>query len=501
MSWSRTNGPKYIPVSQRSQLCYDDQGYWLVRQYTDTKGSQRTKQELLVTGSNFAPIDIPHKSTLALGIMLSPHIGFPSVPFGAKFYVSGSTFTTDYNPACPLTEGAPGVSTYYIDKATGNDSNPGTASQPFKTFYKAATIGRSEAPNMLLKVKGGTYLQAENLGSFQNQALKLAVVPWDGAPIICTNEIPMTGASWTLDTGATYYASLAGYHYAEYNSTVWDGAFPDAWGDHKPLLPAATLADCRATAGTFFLDDPSATRIYVHTQDGRAPDANIHVFEANGAPGAFVDFAGSPASTELYVEGITFLGGAAAFYTQQKDNVNVTKAIFKNCTMKYSKGNYCSYVSGNVLVAHINCVVAKSYGDCISYEAYAGPSPVGLEINCEARGAGCTLTNSISNQGSTMHGGTIVRLNGFYHHNQNDQIADVGTMNSWNIGCRTGASLQSGFAGYRCGNGPAGSNMTLEGCLSSGTTYDIISDTGSAVYQHNFIGAATNSGAGAITAL
>lgn len=222
---------------------------------------------------------------------LPPPSGFGATPFNAEFSKNGSIYSTSFDPPNPLVEGGPGVSTYYVDKAVGLDTNPGTQAQPYKTLYKAVIAnGRSTAPKMLLKVKGGQYFYTETFNEKNPEATTFSVVSWDGLPIICTNEL--RSLSWTLDITNTYYASVLGQGgYPDYGSTAWDALYPDAWGDHKPLIPAASVVACRATAGTYYTDQPSG-RIYVHCEDNRAPDANIHVFDAFGTPGQYKDYGG-----------------------------------------------------------------------------------------------------------------------------------------------------------------------------------------------------------------
>lgn len=433
-------------------------------------------------------------------ISIPPPSGFGATPFNAAFLKNGSIYSTSFDPPNPLVEGGPGVSTYYVDKAAGLDTNPGTQAQPYKTLYKAVIAnGRSTAPKMLLKVKGGQYFYTETFNEKNPEATTFSVVSWDGLPIICTNEL--RSLSWTLDITSTYYASVLGQGgYPDYGSTAWDALYPDAWGDHKPLIPAASVVACRATTGTYYTDQPSG-RIYVHCEDNRAPDANIHVFDAFGTPGQYRDYGGSPASGILYMENVVFLGGAVPFYLQQTHATNTTNAVFKNCVFKYARLNEVFKVEGNVDVASINSIVANGYGDCFGYQSYgANPSPRALEINCEVRRSGCTLPVSIANQGSTTHNGSkIVRLNGNYHHNQNDQITDVdaGSL-TWMMGCTAANGLQAGFAAYRCGNGGGNPKMWLDGCVSSGQTFDIFSDAGASVLTRNFTGGAINGGTGSI---
>lgn len=427
---------------------------------------------------------------------------FGDIPFGATVNGDG---TTDFDPtAYRLVEGAAGVTTYYVDKATGLDTNPGTALLPFQTLKKVCQVSRATAPTILCKVKGGTYYIDENLGTIAN-ATNFSVIPWDDQPVICTTENPnITPASWTLDTDNTYYASVAGYGFSPNRSSVWDAKVGDAYGDYLPLVPVASVALVKATANTYYTE-LATERVWAHCSDNRAPDADIHVFEGFGSPGKYQDYAGSPANGRFYCESIHFRGGARNFTVQQTSATYTTTAVFNGCTFKYGGSGTAGAVQldGNSDIAIVNCLVAESHADGFTYHSYgSNPAPRALEISCEARRCGSILTGT-ANQGTTMHdGGQIVRVNGHYHHCENDQVADVSasgkTTKSWLVNCVVSDGLKPNYAGYLCGNGNGTNLMWLSGCAVADCTYDLTIGTGSTLYDKNYAEHATVSGAGTV---
>ena len=426
--------------------------------------------------------------------------GFGDVPFGANFYRAGGSYSTDFVAQPHLTEGGSGVTTYYVDVATGNDSNPGTSAQPWKTLNRAAIVDRATAPAMLVKVKGGLYGLQNGLQNAQIKCANICFVPWDAQPIIVSNEC--TISSWTLDSDNTYYASLVGQGLAENRATAWDGKTPDAFGDYAPLIPAASLAACKASAGTAYTDT-AAKRIYVHCADNRAPDADIHVFDAWGVPGGYSDLAASPSAATFYMEGFTFLGGAQNFLLMNTQETNKFTAKFKDCTFKYSASERAIHTYGYIEVAYVDCLVTCGHFDGFSYFAYqpAWTAPAALEIRCEARMNGCIYHSSNINQGSTAHNSSkVVRLNGYYHHNQNDQVADVDGSKAWILGCRGENGLMSGYAAFRAGGTPTDTTkMWLDGCSSTGNTYGTVVNTGSTMDRIRWTGDAATSGGGTLT--
>jgi hypothetical protein len=427
-----------------------------------------------------------------------PPTGFGSVPFGVTVSSDG---TTDFDPtAYRLTEGDSGVTTYYVDKSTGLDTNPGTSSSPFKTILKAISTGRGDAPSVLIKAKGGTYFLTENMNNKRPEATNLSIVSWDGQTVVMSHENPNI-SSWTLDSDNTYYSSVAGYGYSDYRSHVWDGKTPDAFGDYKPLIPVASIAACKATANTYYTDQPTA-RVYVHCSDDRTPDNDIHVFEGWGNPGQYSDYPGSPASGRCYFENIKFIGGNVSFYLGQTHETNTTSAIFNGCEFKYGgvqlSGNV--YHIGNLDIAHVDCLSTTSHTDGFTYSPYgANPSPRILEINCESRTAGCILAGT-ANQGSTAHESSIiVRVNGYYHHNENDQVADVGTSKSWMVNCRAENGLKSNYSGFLSGNGSGATTSWLYGCSTSGCTYSLTIGSGATLHDLNYATRTSINNSGTVT--
>jgi hypothetical protein len=434
------------------------------------------------------------------GVLIPAPAGFPPVPFGAEFYKVGSSYTTDFVVKSPIAEGDEGVKTVYVDIATGVDTNPGTEALPYKSINGALLANSYTVTlKLLMKVKPGTYGVADNFNEKVPEQYSFSCVPWGEGTVICSNEIP--DRVWTLSSGSTWYCDVAGFGYAEYGSTVWDGKSPNQWGDYIGLAKVADLATCNSTAGSYFVDT-ALFRVYVHTLDGRQPDANIHVFQAWNAPGQFSSHGSLVQNLECYFEGFAFLGGQASFNLQQQNAGVHTTAQFKNCQFKYASGSGVFYVLGAINVALEDCIGSSGYSDIFTYQSYgANAPPTALEVNVEARMSGVPMAGT-ANQGSTMHnGGTIVRLNGNYHNNENDQIADVAVgTNCWLIGCSAKNGRKATYSGYHFGNVPTEQTTAwLEGCDSAGNTYGITSYDGSVVHIKDFTSDAPNSGAGSIT--
>ena len=446
---------------------------------------------ILGASGGWAPVSAPAGFTAPRGIGVERHTGT-------------GAFRSDFVAAPPLVEGGPGVSTYYVDKATGVDTNAGTAGAPFRTIAKAMQVSRATAPQMLLKVKGSgnVYYEGENF-STRPQSLTLAVQSWDGAPIVSSNELQLSVGAWSLESGNTYGIGLSAYTYSRLSSHVWDGKTPNAWGDHVPLKPVANLAAVQSTPGTYWLNT-STYVLYVHTADSRAPDADIHVYDGWSTPGYFADFPGSPAATVLYLEDVQFFGGAAPVALTQTSTTLATVSTFNRCVFKYASANYVLNTSGNFDQVLIDCVGGNGHGDIVSYNQYgSGPPPRGVEISCVFRSAGILRNGSLANQCTTAHTGSqVLRVNGAYYGAESDQVADVqaGTQ-SWNLGCIAGpGGPVTPFAAFRAGNGVGAAKMWLDGCTNIGMVHNVASDVGCTVYTRDLTGSGTNTGAGAVTA-
>ena len=386
-------------------------------------------------------------------------------------YKSGSTYSTDYDPTPFLVEGDPGVTTYYVDSATGSEANPGTAALPKKSLRN---ITASRTTKLLIKARG-TFYYAVTGPIFMSHDT-LCVEAWGGASCVLTMEAdPASPFVWTDEGGGVWSAPsvnagtdrIAAYSGTDIESLVY-----------YPV--AASLAACQATPGTIFRTT-GPIKHYVHTLTGASPASGHTVFGANGNAGSFL--VGSYAYDQAcQFIGVDFRGGDAAFAVT--DASIYTKRIdFVNCSFKYADTFAALHGTGSTTIVTYQCTAGPSRYDGFAYTAAGGQVPKALEIENVGRNCGHT---SSANQGSTTHqGGKVVRVGGQYYENANDQVCDVNaSTRSWNLGVTVGPKgIGSGFSGFSVGNDgdPA---MYLDGCTFVGLDNEVHTTAASAVIYY-----------------
>ncbi len=383
-------------------------------------------------------------------------------PYGLQVFAlpGARTFTTNINLAPPLTIGDPGVTTVYVDPVAGSDSNPGTSSQPYKSISKGI---QENVDSLIVMAKPGLYDQETSWGAESPVAYTTQVVPWGDGIVVCSAH--HAGLTWTLTSGATYSATIVDC------GSVADASILTADGDYSMLSLLASQALVEATPGSYYV---SGTTVYVHTADGRVPDSAVRVYRSffgslsNGR-------AGKPYAQTLYMESVAFDGGNNAFCFRQAYGHNCT-LLAKDCAFNYAGGNGLAIV-GRVTVVLQGCRAIQSGADGYNYHVYTMETgvPNAVEIDCIARGNG--RDSGGTNNGSSIHelGSTIVRVNGDYHHNQNNNIHDVGGVHSWNLGVKARDSQTAGYFNFVAGLGGEtdGTMMWLDACTSSGSDYDL----------------------------
>ena len=409
-------------------------------------------------------------------VLLSPPSGFNWSPT-VNVYKSGGSYYTDYDPTPFLVEGDPGVTTYYVDGQTGNDSNPGTAIAPKKSLV---TISGGRVSKLLIKARGIFY--GGITGPVQTGHDELCVQAWDGAECVITTEgTGITTLVWTDETGGVWSApsTWAGSNMIDpYYGTVIDDL------QKYPLV--ASLELCQSTPGSYYRQTSPSIKHYVHTTSGSSPDIGHTIFAANTYAQAFT------ASSKSYDQriafhGIDFRGGNAAF-TVSGNSAYLKRVDLVGCSFKHGASFGAMHATGTTKIITYGCTSGPTSFDGFAYHSAdygVTPPPSAIEINNHGRHCGAV---SSANQGSTTHyGGKVLRVNCTYEHNSDDQVADVGEQSqSWNVGCHFGPKgIGSGSAGVQIGNDAADTRAWLDGCTFSGLDYDVSTAQGGKIYYRN----------------
>jgi hypothetical protein len=383
--------------------------------------------------------------------------GFDWTP-PVQVYQDGSVYSTDYDPTPFLTEGAPGVTTFYVDSDTGNESNPGTAASPKRSLVG---ISGGRVAKLLIKARGKFYIG--DTGQVQTAHDELVVEAWGGAScIICTERNPSTPLSWA-DEGGGVWSMVPPF--ASFNGiSVYQGTDVDTL---VPYIAATSLAQCQATPGSYFRQTSPSILHFVHTLDGSSPASGHTVYATNGPAQSF-NVASRAYDQRIGFYGVQFAGGDSACHIFG-DRLDYSKRVdFVNCSFKHGATLPALRCTGTTFILSYGCEAGPSRFDGFSYHsttnAAGGQVPNAVEINCVGRNNGFIAG---ANQGSTTHfGGKVLRVNCQYYSNTDQQIADVGiNSQSWNVGCvfgPKGVGVNKGAV--TAGNDANLTDVWLDGC-------------------------------------
>lgn len=399
-------------------------------------------------------------------IAVPPPAAFASVwtpPVSIQYDDDRGLFTTSFSQ-----EAAKGATThtYYVDAAAAAGGNGLTPATAFDTLKDAWDTGNPA----LVYVKAGRY---EHDLDGQTLYRNMTWIAYGGRAVIAEC---LKAPVWTQDGANPVWSTP----YTRSTVVVADSSILDANGDYTLLSPAATLAACRTTAGSYYLDDAADT-LYVHAAADRDFSAEspkrIYVYNAQYSAYVRPYEASNPTA---YFQGFDFEGGNSPVRMQNLNTLNPTLCLV-DCTVKYSGGAGGVWVDGGNVVC-VRCLAARNGLDGFTYNAPTGAGGQdchAIEIDCVARhnGKGAALDDG-SDQGSTAHGASaVIRVNTLSYANWGQGFADVDTSIAWMLGCvaRDSATASSP-------NGYYLSTAWLDRCTAYGTATAVAVRAGGAGY-------------------
>jgi hypothetical protein len=412
-------------------------------------------------------VDIDTINNLKLPEMIKKPSGFSfPVPLNIYKKADGTIELKDFNiekfhPVNNATGKA-----YYVSRSDGADANDGLTR---KTALKIYSWVSSKPDVDIIYVAGGNYVRSEGICN-PLPARNLKIIAYNGEEVVFSNigkggGTPFVELTWTLYSTGVYSTPRTSVQ------GVYDSKILDEYNNYKKYVNKTTLADCQATAGSWYTD---GTTLYVHTVDGNMPlgDSDIKVVW----PGSIYN---PNATNTYYFEGITFdMADETAHF------VNADTLLFKNCTFKNACVGGGLHIEGASLVILQDCKAYGNFGDGISFANCNF-----LELNSKSYGNGLDNLSSTTTNGSTSHSTTKasngVRINGMYFENNGPNVADVQatgfTNNVWNIGCVAYNSKVTAD-GYKW-DFQTTDKQWLDSCISYGTQYGVsaVSGTGAAI--------------------
>ncbi len=366
--------------------------------------------------------------------------GYTYTPPFNIYRLGSSKFTTDFDMDSKF--GTTTTLNYWVDIATGDDSNAGTEAAPFKSIKKAMEQGGGGTSKSIFIAAGdydydnswqntvrtgAHYLYAT--GGRAKITTRVAGLSW----VNTTGDIYKATKTHTEAWGSVYDASNLQYLDESGNSLSFKGFENGDYMRYNEGASATTL-----TSGEYFI---SGNDLYVRCFDDRAPDNDIRAYlDADN---------GKYADTYIACENIDFEGGDDSMTITQANSTD--EAYFKNCTFKYSVSENGLVVLGAGLCLCYECAAAYSFRDgCNYHKAAGGSSGQAVEIDCVSRVTGDS--GGTSNNGSSVHDAyDAVRVNCHYHTSQGPVVNDVGTSKVWMLGCSAHGSTVTGSQSFNMG--------------------------------------------------
>lgn len=285
-----------------------------------------------------------------------------------------------------------------------------------------------------------------------------------------------------------------------------------------PANEAAIIAACNALASAnsrgAVYQDVANLKLYVRMADGRAPDADLVVMSApagNGLRNLFFS-PGYARNQVVWLDNVHLWGGYTLRSFQYAPDANPQLTIYSRdgSTMYgYEDGVHIDGFGTGVFLRH---TTNYNYKDGFNYTASSVSSGAFKcsELQCTADWNGQdNNTGDASSNGSSAHNNCIVvRVGTTFSKTQNRGVHEIQASKSWNLGvisrdCRqSGAAQSANFAsGYEPLTGET-TEIWLDGCVSSGSTYDLQAYKGGKVYTRNMVTTGFNnvaSGGGSIS--
>ncbi len=350
---------------------------------------------------------------------------------------------------------------------SGNDGNAGTSVGAAKRSLFGAWLVLSAGTytNARIYVEAGDYYndqgwKAVTLGVSSGsppEVDSLEIIGYGGRVRLLAQDAALTYSS--AGSGA-YSTTLAAAPFG-----VLDEAQPDAYGAPTWLTAQANLAAVQASGGWYH----SAGTLYVKTADARAPDRWI-VAAKTGLGGMNVNNAGCSA----FQRGLDWIGFTTGFSGFAASRIGAEDCRFRG---NQTQGTSCTTITDAYF---FRCTADASYnGDGFVYSS-AG---VALEVDCVGNSNG--YSGSLTSNGSTAHGATVIRCGGRYLNNKGPNVVDVASSKSVTLGAMIGASrATAGTQKTNVASDGATGKMYLADCYLDGKgTQDLYSiNAGSVIY-------------------
>lgn len=406
-------------------------------------------------------------------------------------YATSRGYLTTFNPRSrePLWDGV-----YYVDPRVGDDEESGLGwGSAFKTLSHAlGLVGKNK-----IVVSPGHYDYESGWAGLK--VSKTVGVVCEGGIAYFTNDIK--GRNWVEDTEnqGVYIADTVVGSENIFSFSVTGRFIADSRVDSFGMA----LSD--RTRGQLEGGDFGINKGVAVTRVRLPGNANPNRFLRLSRRDTNIYCDSGLDEASFYFENIVTDYGFPRGWELRTNNVNSAITLI-NCGSEASFSDDGIYISSLGTVVTWRCSARDSWTDGISYHSAPGYSGVSdlqiFEYAGDFSNNGKSVDGSTSNNGSTIHDGSIIRLNTKALSNQHRCIHDVGvkgTVYSYNVGVVSGDSKTNfeSFVvdfGVETGGFERGVSAWLVGCDLD--TIKILSSNGSISIANDTVFASVDNSAG-----
>ncbi len=230
------------------------------------------------------------------------------------------------------------AATYYVS-TSGNDSNPGTESQPWRTIKRAAQSSNLN-PGDTIYIRGGSYhvnpvdqsecyIQPSRSGTSGNP---ITLKAYNNEDVLLDGrwDIKLGGKTWQQDSHSGWWVLTAGWSdvasFKLERGQMWEG---------NTLIPTTKTGNFSPpTNGTWGMVDKATRKIYYHPANGVDPNSRQVSYASCGYIWYF-----APGISNWVIDGIDEVASGVIGYTVGRGASNIT---LQNLKASYNGNNICA---------------------------------------------------------------------------------------------------------------------------------------------------------------
>ena len=376
-----------------------------------------------------------------------------------------------------------GATTYYVDSASGSDSNAGTSEgAPWQTLTKLNLTTNVSGVAIKVKIKAGSIFQVAT----GIKAARPVYVSRYGAgnnPILtrCVQTLAGSSGSWVSDTGTTYYCPNSAFSSIAVGIMVtkaYSAVYSDEPWAAYPWTMAASISECRSTSYSYFYDT-GMSRLYVNF--GSLTKNSLSLWLSNNASTADYAIELATGSGGCIVEGIDIVGWEEKATIDVSNSTNGiwlndgtaddTVKVIRNCRFRAGGRHHVTWAVGSTGDNQCLAIFDSKFG---TYSHYNESQIVFDPADDAKPTADLFVSNCVSDGGflPSPFTGAQTKANGVFVGRHGDVDANAGGMIITHR-CRTSAAADPlTYAWCQIARPNAAQNNHIPAASWTSTTWD-----------------------------